>query len=292
MEFYEFRRAISDFKTQLDDPDMPRVARNLMNDGKYPEFLECIADSIQRQQFTDEIERATASSAVLHLQMESLWECNRRPFLNCWPIVLQTANAIPDDATFRAEFALPEAVIALRFRQGLVFGDRELVGAFVGKHDFGTAACAVFRDSYTDYITHAIQLCEADDDITWMPSESERDDFKRMMRFVVKLAITTGMLSTDVEWAERVILATDAGRLSEAKLTVDEALSRAKSRGRYGWEFGKEQESHGVNPHWRRPHWGIRHTGKGGTIPKLVPVKGCIVEKKFDIPTDFDDTQE
>ena len=44
-----------------------------------------------------------------------------------------------------------------------------------------------------------------------------------------------------------------------------------------------------VSPHMRVPHFAIRWTGKGRTKPKLVPVKGSLVnrEKILPIPTGY-----
>ena len=53
-------------------------------------------------------------------------------------------------------------------------------------------------------------------------------------------------------------------------------IARAKRKGKFGFSIGKKYET---MPHFRRPHFALRHTGKGGSIPKIVPAKSSIVHK-------------
>lgn len=61
-------------------------------------------------------------------------------------------------------------------------------------------------------------------------------------------------------------------------------IDKARRRGVVGWSIGADYE---VCPHYRRPHFALRYTGKGGTIPRIVPVKGAVVHrsKLTDVPT-------
>lgn len=77
----------------------------------------------------------------------------------------------------------------------------------------------------------------------------------------------------------------------EYERTSDESkkqaiVDRSIRRGKVGWNIGKEYET---CPHFRRPHFAIRHTGKGGTVPKIVPVKGSVVHssKVSRVPTGY-----
>lgn len=49
-----------------------------------------------------------------------------------------------------------------------------------------------------------------------------------------------------------------------------------------------------VSPHCRRPHFGIRWTEKGHSVPRLVPINGCLVNrsKLFPIPTGYLGSEE
>ena len=61
---------------------------------------------------------------------------------------------------------------------------------------------------------------------------------------------------------------------------------KARNNGVFGWSIGKNVE---VSPHVRRPHWALRHTGPKGSVPQIVPVKGCKVKgnKLTTVPTGF-----
>ena len=63
-------------------------------------------------------------------------------------------------------------------------------------------------------------------------------------------------------------------------------IEKARKRGIVGWSIGKQYET---CPHYRRPHFGIRHTGKGGAIPRIVPIKGAVVHNKklTTVPTGY-----
>lgn len=54
-------------------------------------------------------------------------------------------------------------------------------------------------------------------------------------------------------------------------------IEKAKNRGMFGWSIGKRIE---VSPHVRLPHLGYRWKGKGRSELALVPISGCIVNKK------------
>ena len=64
------------------------------------------------------------------------------------------------------------------------------------------------------------------------------------------------------------------------------AVERAKRRGVVGWNIGADYE---VCPHYRRPHFGLRHTGKGRTVPRIVPIKGAVVHRSrlTEVPTGY-----
>jgi hypothetical protein len=113
-------------------------------------------------------------------------------------------------------------------------------------------------------------------------------DHERLQRnLIVKLAIGVLMLASDHEFVTPIRLSADAGK----ELTAEEITARAKKRGVFGYEIGKEFEQSEVSPHLRRPHFAIRWTGKGSAIPKLVPVKGSIVKRSelTSVPTGFED---
>jgi hypothetical protein len=80
----------------------------------------------------------------------------------------------------------------------------------------------------------------------------------------------------------------------QAKFNADsvlkERVERAAARGVREWRIGEQYEA---VPHLRRPHLGLRWTGEGRKVPKIVPVKGSVVhrQKAGRVPTGHYDEQ-
>lgn len=67
-------------------------------------------------------------------------------------------------------------------------------------------------------------------------------------------------------------------------------IEKAARRGVVGFSFGEGLE---ISPHFRRPHMAIRWCEKGHSVPRLVPVKGCLVNRqKVTVPEGFQDLEE
>jgi hypothetical protein len=79
------------------------------------------------------------------------------------------------------------------------------------------------------------------------------------------------MLNNDPEIVEPLVLSKDRLKPHDAK-----HVEKARRRGLYGWDVGRQIE---VIPHIRRPHFGIRWTGNGRSVPRLVPIKGSVIHK-------------
>lgn len=94
------------------------------------------------------------------------------------------------------------------------------------------------------------------------------------LRATLAAFVAMKLLHNDIDFCEREILSKDQ---MKGKPVTDILVNKAKRRGVVGWSLGKRMET---IPHSRRPHLGVRWTGKGKTIPKLVPIKGCIVKRK------------
>lgn len=101
----------------------------------------------------------------------------------------------------------------------------------------------------------------------------------------LKIAIGLRLLAADSEYFQPAILNSDQSKIGDVDMAI--LVDRAKRRGKFGFELGKGCE---LSPHFRNPHFAIRWTGKGGSVPRLVPVKGAIIHKNkaLEIPTGFD----
>ena len=107
-------------------------------------------------------------------------------------------------------------------------------------------------------------------------------EFKQR-RLISRIGLGVMLLAADPEFIKPVLLKCDQGR----KIDLEKLTKRAHQRGLIGYEIGADME---VSPHFRRPHFAIRWTGKGSEIPKLVPVKGAIIHKSKmqEIPTGYE----
>lgn len=101
----------------------------------------------------------------------------------------------------------------------------------------------------------------------------------------LRTAIFTFMLKDDPQFVEPEVLTKDAPKWDSAdanqrKIMVD----RAVRRGKHGFTLGKQFET---VPHFRRPHFAIRWTEKGRTVPRLTAIKGSVVhrDKLTTVPT-------
>jgi len=98
---------------------------------------------------------------------------------------------------------------------------------------------------------------------------------------LIKVLAAISLLHGNPDYFEPVLLAKDNG-----KEATPQRITKAKKRGVHGTHVGRKFES---IPHYRRPHFATRWTGKGGATPKIVPVRGSIVKQKrmVEMPTGY-----
>lgn len=122
-------------------------------------------------------------------------------------------------------------------------------------------------------------LGNAFDDAMIADDEGIRDSAAPFVRIVLGVML----LAADPDFIKPVLLKADEGKTTP----IEERIARAKNRGVYGFTIGEDIER---CPHFRRPHFAIRWTGKGAAIPKLVPVKGAVIGKEImtTVPTGYE----
>lgn len=112
-----------------------------------------------------------------------------------------------------------------------------------------------------------------------------RNDYSLgLTRMAIRVGISVLLLANDPSVVKPDVLAAD--REAYDRTGDPKYIERAKKKGIVGWRIGEEYEK---CPHFRRPHLALRHTGKGGAIPKIVPVKACVVkrDKLTRVPTGY-----
>lgn len=110
------------------------------------------------------------------------------------------------------------------------------------------------------------------------------DNTRRVQLLTTRIALTLCFLSDDPSIITPDVLAADRDKYDATK--DEKYVDRARRRGVVGWNIGADYE---VCPHYRRPHFALRHTGKGRTVPRIVPVTGCVVHrsKLTEVPTGY-----
>lgn len=100
----------------------------------------------------------------------------------------------------------------------------------------------------------------------------------------VKLVLTLCLLGNDPELITPDVLSKDRANFERSR--DQKYVEKAIRRGKRGWVVGAGWE---VMPHYRRPHLGLRWTGEGRKIPKIVPISGAVVKrhKLAEVPTGF-----
>ena len=123
----------------------------------------------------------------------------------------------------------------------------------------------------------------ADAELVAIEGNSANGIDRQRIDSLCKLALGVMFLASDPDYIKPMILKADGNKTTP----MEERIERAKRRGVFGFTIGEEIER---SPHFRRPHFAIRWTGKGAAIPKLVPVKAAIIGKEImtTVPTGFE----
>jgi hypothetical protein len=214
--------------------------------------------------------------------IETIWWNERRPFYNVYPAVTKCL------VNTRLEFHIEDLgidlyAIAICFAKGhepVLNGDKvasilfNLLSTKESGLPPGMFVCWNTVDCqrwHTIMKAHESKIC----DRKGIDKASD----------IISLCVGVAMLAKDERFAEPILLKRDQART----LTPEQrqaAIERAIRNGRNGIAIGKDIE---VSPHVRRPHFGIRWTGKGREVPKLVPIAGSLVSRSrlYPLPTGY-----
>lgn len=275
MEFWNKDRHIKTFKNLLGLQGAPDVV-----------VLEAL---YQRKECRD-------SGIVTQLTQESNWYANNSPYYNVYPSIAECFSKVKLDIDGKA-MTMPMDTILIRFAKGHEF--KGIRSIFVYKFLWdknrgdGIGTEVTYSDSLDDNDT-ILALFKSGETVEESISKhgilgggvaNRPENEQEVIRIVLALCL----LAKDDSIVTADLLSKDRDRLAGKDITDDElqaAIDRAHRRGKVGWNVGKDIE---INPHFRKPHFALRWTGKGREVPQIVPVKGAIVKRSSvtKVPTGY-----
>lgn len=262
------------------------------------------------RQYEREVSQGSSNDHFGDLMMRSMiygeneWYQTKRPFFNVWPAISISLLNLDTDHVSLGNCCFPVETLSIQMPCG-----HEPIQ--FKEYFCGSIHCMPQKTSeWPFYMTtnwyqrngtgkrRVASVCafidttEKDIEVLYFHEKDKEPD-----RFVprselmkcFRLVVAIGLMANDPEIVQPVVLKSDELKYEE---THNERLvEKAIQRGRFGWNVGKAIE---YMPHYRRPHFGLRWTGEGRLIPKIVPISGSIVkrEKMTDVPTGYLDSEE
>jgi hypothetical protein len=253
-------------------------------------------DQFYRVAFADAVKmRSGQFYGQLHNERE--WEKARRPYYNVWPSIvpmLTRLNLDLDSALIQLPLPalcarLPKEKNPLHFlwkskqvqircmlmgeiNQGRGISILIDVGEVMGGGDFGVPIYTYsnFRREAGLTVEEALQELGSNE-LAELGVQIPYD----LVTDCVRLCCTLCLLEDDPSVIEPDVLSKDRAKFEQ---TGDEKyVAKAHRRGKVGWNVGRRIE---VAPHYRRPHLMLAWTGKGRSVPKIVPRRGSIVHRQ------------
>lgn len=241
--------------------------------------------------------------------LEKHWIEACRPYYKVWPIIAQSFKKMPLDICM-GDLGLNSRVIAIRFCKDDLpkCGDLYVQSILAENHSCehcgsfgvgfsyygicdGEKSChwtSIAFNTDKEHATMKVDSCLATIKFATVEIDDKVCATTELAKLAARIAITVMLLANDPSIIEPDVLSKDRAEYNrtkdpERKRIIEE---RARRRGKIGWNIGEFYET---MPHYRRPHFGIRHTGKGGTIPRIVPIKGAVVHrnKLTRVPTGY-----
>lgn len=223
-------------------------------------------------------------------RVEAAWIAERRPYYTVYPLAAESLAKITLDVPCSA-VSLPISAMLIRFGVGQEpdCAGRKLRSILAGQltvrgnergmgcwFDFGESAEMLGRPEFPiySYLSFSLHFERSVEESLADLDQVEQDNDGDAVTLALRYAVAVCLLAHDPEIIEPDVLGKDRVKWAE---TRDPAIvERAVRRGKRGWLIGADWE---VMPHYRRPHLGLRWTGEGRRIPKIVPIKGAVVHR-------------
>lgn len=211
---------------------------------------------------------------------ESKWYDNDRPYYKAYPCIVDALCKLKLDFNCPCP-EVPEGAVSVRFAKGNepTARDGNKIASLLVHKVSGCGEDRLFirvsmlnnTDRYwfyfdTNHPSMTIQKL----------MDARESKYKEVQSLATRICLTVLMIQDDPDIITPDVLNEHQSRYDKEtdEAWKNNARRKAKNKGVFGWSLGKHIE---VAPHFRRPHWAVRWSGKGGTIPKVVPVKGCKV---------------
>lgn len=265
------------------------------------------SERIERDQSYRALYRSTAKGpqlVALQGRAECDWLDAGRPYYSVYPAASHALVNIRLDLD-AGLVTLPRPVLLLRFPVGeelAVPDGRKLHCCLAARVtvrggepglqlwcDFGEVRVGVPIYSYrTTSLGPGATVEERLRKIDYIETDGDAAESDEIFQPIIRIVVGLCLLADDPDLIEPEPLSVDARRYEE---NPDPALiEKARRRGKNGWVIGRNLE---VSPHYRRPHLGLRWTGAGRAVPKIVPIKGAIIKRKeiVKVPTGYRDEE-
>lgn len=235
----------------------------------------CPATSDELDGMLDALDDSQRGYAIL----ECAWQLLGKPYFEVYPKVLEAL--IKTDLEVRPS-QIPRSIVhdmkylCVKFPVKMLDFTHMLM--LIHKNHLHVVAVSQVGEKTVFYESHA-------SDNSPFTSASEFSEIPLSVtsaNAVRSIALGVLLLANDPEYIRPIVLKQDHG-----KPNLGECVARARRRGVFGFTVGESVER---CPHFRKPHFAIRWTGKGASVPKLVPVKGAVIRKQLmtTVPTGYE----
>lgn len=248
------------------------------------EWYNKVLSGIAKSELSDRQRAIDAGVATSERQ----WYREMRPYYKVFPAIVPALLKVSLDL----EINLPERVLAIRFPENrepksgpyrlMAVLTAALYGYFAFHAQYVNAAGDLILNAGTWRIDDRHTLADG----FAIGCKDGPCDETPIMQDAARVSLMCHLLADDPSIITPDVLAKDRDRYDQEtdEAWKQRAIDRARRRGVVGWNIGADYE---VCPHYRRPHFGLRHTGKGKTVPRIVPIKGAVVHRSrlTEVPT-------